>query len=253
MGPELLLTNLTSGYRRGDVLRAVTASIPAGQLTAVLGPNGAGKTTLLRSITGVTAVREGSIRCGAVQLEMLSARERARIVALVPQVSGEEAPLTVREAVMLARYARMTSRFSASAQDSRIVDEALAALGLSDAGERYCSELSGGELRRVLIAQGLAQEPQVLLLDEPTAFLDPPAQHEILALCSELAQLRKLVCIAVLHDPGLARLYAEYAVLLRAGRVVAAGATKEVMTTEMLAQTYGCSPEAAALLEMGGW
>lgn len=242
MHGELRITNLTAGYRAAAVVHGVSATCAAGAITCLLGANGAGKTTLLRAIAGYLPLTSGTITLGGDDLTGLSPRDRARHIACVPQVGQEHVPLTVREAVSLARYPHLTHRLQGNGGDRAVVDAALFALDLTELAERPCSRLSGGEWRRVLIAQGLAQATPVLLLDEPTAFLDPPARRQILSRVRELARDHNLTVVMVLHDLELATDYADAVQLMRAGRIIAAGAPRDVLTTARLAELYDCEP-----------
>jgi iron complex transport system ATP-binding protein len=239
MPASLTCTNLTTRYVARDIVRNFSAQFPAGQLSCILGPNGAGKTTLLRAISGYLPLASGSVQVGEVDAARLTSRQRAKLIATVPQASLEQAPLTVRDVLELARYPHRMERHGSDSQDVA-VGRALADCGLTELAERRCTALSGGELRRVLIAQGLAQETPVLLLDEPTAFLDPPARVQLLRLLQAQARERELCVVAVLHDPALARRFADYAVLLRDGLVQAQGPARALLTADTLAELYGC-------------
>lgn len=239
---ELQVTGLTAGYGKTPVLSGFSATCQAGCITALLGSNGAGKTTLLRAMVGCLHIQAGTILLGDLDLVALSSRERARHVALVPQVSPDILSLRVAEAVGLARYPQRNGRFTNGGSDNSAVQSALAAVELEAYAGRRCSELSGGEWRRVLVAQGLAQEPQVLLLDEPTTFLDPPARRRMLHMLRELASERQLIVLTVLHDLELAKEYAAQALLLRDGKLLAAGTPDTALTSERLGELYECDP-----------
>jgi len=242
MSGELRINGLAAGYGQQQVVRGVSARFKAGQFSCILGANAAGKTTLLRALAGYLPLAAGSIQLGAIDLTRLNPRERAQIIAAVPQVAQDILPLTVRQAVSMARYPHLTTRLRLNGVDSAAVDRALTAMGLNALAQQSCGRLSGGEWRRVLIAQGMAQETPVLLLDEPTAFLDPPAQRQILAHVRRLAAERGLIVLAVLHDVNLARDYAGQALLLRDGELLASGSPASVLTPELLAQLYSCEP-----------
>lgn len=247
---ELSCASVRAGYGPREILRSVSCRFGPSRLHAILGANGAGKTTLLRTISGTLPLRGGTIQLGACDLTRLSARERALHVALVPQLAAETIPLSVREAVALARYPHQRSWRIPDDIEHPAVLAALQALGLERYATTPCASLSGGEWRRVLIAQGLAQEADVLLLDEPTAFLDPPARVRIMATLRELAHGNGLIIAVVLHDPDLALKYCDDAVLLRAGTVLNAGPVAEVMTETGLEQLYAGLPEPVGKLEV---
>ena len=242
MHGELLVYNLTTGYGARDVLREIDASFPSGQITCLLGSNGAGKTTLLRALAGYLPVRSGTIRFDGMDVTQLIPRSRARYIACVPQVGQDAVPLSVREAVGLARFPHLTHRLSGNGGDEQVISAALETMELTALAGRPCSRLSGGEWRRVLIAQGLAQATPVLLLDEPTAFLDPPARRWILHRIRELAVKRNLTVVMVLHDLDLAAEYAAEVHLMRSGRIIATGTPADVLTTGRLTELYDCEP-----------
>jgi len=250
MAAELRTAALSAGYGRTIAIRNVSLVMASGELTCLLGPNGAGKTTLLRALAGLLRPSAGAVELDGVPLAAMTARVRARRIAYVPQVSPDGLPLTVREMVALGRQPHLVGRFHAAAADRMAVEDALAALGLTALADRPCSALSGGEWRRMLIAQGLAQEPEVLLLDEPTAFLDPPARYQVLAHVRVLAAGRGLIAVAALHDVFLARVHADCAVLLREGCVVAGGPPAAVLDPAHLSELYACPADWLGLEEV---
>lgn len=250
MSGELIFRELAAGYGPLPIVRGLSTACRPGGLTCVLGANGAGKTTLLRAIAGYLPLSAGSIHLGDVELSRLKPRQRARYVAAVPQVARDVLPLTVRQAVAMARYPHLTARLGHNGSDGLAVDAALESMELGGLAGQPCARLSGGEWRRVLIAQGLAQETPVLLLDEPTAFLDPPAQRRILDHVRRLAAERGLIALAVLHAVDLARDFADHVLLLRAGELLGAGAPDQVLAAQRLAQLYDCEPQWLGLQEV---
>ena len=255
MAAELACIDLHAGYGRRDVIRAVSATLQPGTVTALLGANGAGKTTLLRLLCGYLRPRKGKVLHDGVELSRLSPRERARRIAMVPQVAPEALPLTVHEAVAIARYPHSQARSGQHEpyNGQVAVDSSLRQMDLTGLAERPCFTLSGGEWRRLLIAQGLAQlspDPGVLLLDEPTAFLDPPTRRHILKRINELAAGHGMTALVVLHDVALAKEFTKQALLLHDGRILAAGAPGAVLTTANLARMYECTPEQLGMAEV---
>jgi iron complex transport system ATP-binding protein len=238
MSAELHLEQVSARLGGKQVLRSVSATIAGGTLCCLLGPNGSGKTTLLRAITGYVALAGGSIAVGGRQLNPLTSRERAKVVALVPQLATPAGPLTVFEAAALGCLPATRGLGGMSAADIQYIHETLALLQLDNMSGRRCDELSGGEWRKVLVAQGIVQRASVLLLDEPTAFLDPPARDAILAAAKQLCTSHAVMVLAVLHDPLLAREYADTALLLRRGEVVFHGPVHAATQAERLAQLY---------------
>jgi iron complex transport system ATP-binding protein len=249
MAAELRTAALSAGYGRTIAIRDVSLVMASGELTCLLGPNGAGKTTLLRVLAGLLRPSAGEVELEGVPLAAMTARARARRIAYVPQVSPDGLPLTVREMVSLGRQPRLAGRFHLTSADRAAIDGALDALGLCALADRPCFALSGGEWRRMLIAQGLAQEPEVLLLDEPTAFLDPPARYQVLAHVRSLAAERGLIAAAAVHDVHLARTHADYAVLLREGCVVASGTPASILDAAHLSELYACPADWLGLEE----
>jgi len=250
MSAELILTELAAGYGHQPVVRGISARFQPGQLGCILGANGAGKTTLLRAIAGYLPLTSGSIALGKIELSRLKPRRRAQYIAAVPQVAQEILPLTVRQAVAMARYPHLTARIRLNGVDGQAVDDALTALQLEELAHHQCGNLSGGEWRRVLIAQGLAQETPVLLLDEPTAFLDPPAQRRILNHVRRLTAERGLIVLAVLHAVDLALEFADRVLLLRDGELLACDTPAATLYPDKLAQLYNCGPEWLGKVEV---
>jgi cytidylate kinase len=234
-------------------LDGVTMHVEAGEFAGVIGPNGAGKTTLLRAISGVAPPRAGSVRVDGREVGTLPPRERARLVAVVPQVEGPPGGYTVREAVAMGRTPHLGRWGGGGAADRAAVEQALRHTRLEDLDSRLVETLSGGERQRVLIARALAQEARVMLLDEPTAHLDVAVQLEIMELLAGLPR-SGLTLVAALHDLNLAATFCRRLLLLDRGRVVADGAPETVLTDEILAPVYGAEflvrphPDGARLL-----
>lgn len=235
---ELSITALRAGYGHDDTLHDITLHLAAGQLHAVLGPNGTGKTTLLRTVAGILPLRGGRIEWkddgNRVALDKLAARERAGYVAYVPQLAGNDVPLSVREAIDIAGRSSQSTGLLSSGSRAPTLD----LLNLTAYADMPCSALSGGLWRRVLLAQGLAQRAPILLLDEPIAFLDPPARSDTLRLLRQLAQTLGLCVVCVLHDPQLALEFAHTASAITDGRVLASGSAPQVINPTLLDLLY---------------
>jgi iron complex transport system ATP-binding protein len=221
------------------VLRQVDLRLDAGEMVALIGPNGAGKSTLLRTAGGVLRPTAGCALLGDRDLATLSAREVARQVAVVPQEGPIPAGLIVREMVALGRtpYARLL--LGASTRDREAIGWALSAAGVEDLADRFVDELSGGERQRVILARALAQEPRLLLLDEPTANLDLHHQVAMLELVRGLTRERGLTVLAAVHDLQLAALYCDRVALMHAGRIVSQGSPEAVLTEALLLEAFG--------------
>ncbi|MGV9412036.1 zinc ABC transporter ATP-binding protein AztA [Nocardia sp. NPDC003693] len=216
--PAVRIEGLTAGYRAGDVLRQVTADIPAAMATAIIGHNGSGKSTLLGAIAGVITPTSGRV-----------VRTGARRPAFVVQQSAVPAtlPITVRETVAMGRWAHRGPWRRLTRSDRATVTECLERLGITDLAHRRLSALSGGQRQRALLARALAQESDLLLLDEPTAGLDIEAQQEISRILREFVTAGTTVVIAT-HDRTEA-LDAEHCLLLRAGELAGAGRPEEIL------------------------
>lgn len=238
MEPLFQTRRLTAGYGAHDVLRGVDLEVRPGELWAVLGPNGAGKSTLVRAGMGLLPARSGEVRLGGVPLASVDARTLAQRVAWVPQSSELAVGFTALELVLMGRSPHLGRWGLPSHGDVERARAVLEELDLSALATRPVTQLSGGERRLVFLARALLQEPQLLWLDEPTAFLD--LRHQIDAL--EKVRLRTragMAAIAVLHDVNLALAYADRVLLLKDGQVQATGTPHDVGTAEALAALYG--------------
>ena len=220
------------------IIDGIDCSVPSGAVSALIGPNGAGKSTLLRTLAAVQSPDEGTVTFDGTDLLATPRRERARIVAFVEQDAATDTAMTVTSVVGLGRLPHQSLWRDETANSAGIVADALATVGLTAFADREFATLSGGERQRVMLARALAQEPRLLLLDEPTNHLDIGAQLEVLGLLDRLAASGTTV-LAALHDLGLAAQYAEHVIVLRAGRVVAAGPTVDTLTPSLIRDVYG--------------
>ncbi len=236
---RLEAVGLRAGYGDRPVLAGVDLVLAAGQTTALIGPNGAGKSTFLRCLAGLIAPSEGSVRLDGAELGSLGRRAIARRIAVVPQLFETLFPFTVEEVVRLGRVARLGALGRAHPRDHRAVATAMEELDLGALSGRRIDTLSGGERQRAVIAMALAQEADVLLLDEPTVHLDPAHQRATLAHIADLAARRRLVVLAVLHDLNLAGALCDRVVLLHGGRIMADGSPSEVLTDDLVRGAFG--------------
>jgi iron complex transport system ATP-binding protein len=220
------------------LLDGVSFTVETGEWLFVLGPNGAGKTTLMRALAGLIAPASGTVELMGRPMTALKARERARSVALVPQIPLIPVGMTVLDYVLLGRTPHFGLLASESHHDVDAAQHALDTLELRDLAERTVGSLSGGERQRVLVARALAQEAPVLLLDEPTTSLDIGHQQDVLELVDDLRRRTDVTVVTTMHDLTLAGQYAERLLLLRDGRVVEDGPADVVMTPENLSRYY---------------
>jgi len=222
-----------------DVLRNVSFDIAPGELVVVIGPNGAGKSTLLRVLSGVLRPSRGTAWLFGRDLSGLSRREVARRVAVVSQASEVVVGFRVEQVVMMGRSPHQGGLQLASAEDERAVRQAMLQTGVLELRGRPVKELSGGEQKMVALARAFAQLPEVLLLDEPSAHLDPRHSVGVFELVVSEVRRRNVACVAIAHDLNLAAAFADRILLLVVGSVRALGPLDEVMTAEHLAGAFG--------------
>jgi len=230
---------LTVLYGDRVAIDAVSTVLPAGKITAVIGPNGCGKSTLLRSLAGLVRPDRGTISLGGTDIRQIRTKEYARRVAVLPQSPVAPEGLTVADLVSRGRdpYRRWYDQWS-RADESHVLDT-LRATGLELLADRPLDSLSGGQRQRAWIAMAVAQRTGVLLLDEPTSFLDVAHQLEVLALVDELHATLGVTVVMVLHELSLAAKHADHLVAMKDGRIVLAGTPAEVITAGVLAEVFG--------------
>ncbi len=236
----LIFQKVTAGYPHGDdVLRHVSLHAQPGEVLALVGPNGAGKSTVLRVASGVLPTRHGQVTIDGDNVTALRGKELARRVAVVPQQMDVPFTMTVRELVGLGRTPHLRLLLGAGRGDREAVEWALEVTSAGEFAGRFVDELSGGERQRVMLARALAQQPRLLLLDEPTANLDLHYQVSALDLVRGLAREHGLTVLAAIHDLQLAALYCDRVVVLQCGSVIAAGSPEEVLTRAVLRPVFG--------------
>lgn len=241
MGSEravLQAHGLGFAYGSRQVLEAVDLELRAGEVVGLLGPNGSGKSTLLKVLSGVLPGYSGSASLDGHELRALPRREIARTLAVVPQETSFGFPWSALEVVLMGRHPHLGRLAFESAHDLEIARLALARCGAAAFENRGVLELSSGERQRVVLARALAQEPRVLLLDEPTSFLDVRHQVEIYELVRKLAAEHGMAVLTVLHELNLAAEYCDRIYLLHRGRIEAAGETEEVLTWANLTRVF---------------
>jgi iron complex transport system ATP-binding protein len=249
--PMYEVRSLSLSYRADNragplwALKELSFDIKAGEFVGIVGPNGSGKTSLLKLLGKVLRPQAGAIRLYGRDLATIPQVEVARTVAMVPQEHHQVFPFTVLETVLMGRHPHhgSTWRDGFSWENEKDLDIAMEAMEATDVAhlhDRAVTELSGGERQRCLIARALAQAPQVLLLDEPTAFLDLPHQIEISTLLRRLADRQGLTLLLISHDLNIAGQYADRMLMLKEGTLFAAGMPEEVIRPDILKAVYGC-------------
>jgi len=241
MPPAVLAKDLQVFYGWQPVLRDLSLEVPAGAFFIIIGPNSSGKTTLLRAMAGAVQPRQGRLEIWGRPVGQFSQRALARLLAVVPQRVATDIPFTVQEVVLMGRSPHLGWLGLEKEKDLELAAEAMAITNVSHLARRPLPQLSGGELQRVSIARALCQQPRILLLDEPTAALDPAHQVKIMDLMARLQQERGLTIVMVSHDLNLASMYADQLLLLKEGRRISSGSPLEVLTYEQLEQAYGCA------------
>ncbi|MGY1846999.1 MULTISPECIES: ABC transporter ATP-binding protein [unclassified Blastococcus] len=236
---RLVAEGLTLGYTDDAVIDSLDLAIPPGRITAIVGANACGKSTLLRSMSRLLSPRGGQVLLDGKAVHRMPAKELARILGLLPQSPIAPEGITVADLVGRGRHPhqRLLSRWSR--EDDEAVAAALEATQTVELADRPVDELSGGQRQRAWIAMALAQRTDVLLLDEPTTFLDVSHQVDVLDLLTDLNRARGTTIVMVLHDLNLAARYADHLVALAGGRVHAAGTAEEVLTPETVQAVFG--------------
>ena len=234
----ITVKDLSYAYGDREVLREIEFYVNYGETLFIVGPNGSGKTTLLKCLANILKPK-GAIYIEGQELLQLPRREIAKRIGYLPQ-RGEVSNLTVFDAILLGRKPYMS--WGPSQRDLKIVNEIVDALELKDLALRRLTELSGGELQKVLIARALVQEPKIILLDEPTNNLDLKNQVEIMKLLKRIVIERGVAAIITTHDLNLAALYADKIIMLKEGRITAIGGV-DVLNPENIEKVYGVKPK----------
>lgn len=251
-GPAIDVEGISFRYhtREGQgrlwTLDHLSFHVDAGEILGIVGPNGSGKSSLLKILSGLLPIGEGDVLLGGLSIQKRSQADIARLVAVVPQEYVQVFPFTVAETVLMGRFPHRTARWwSMGIGDETAVDLACAHQAMIDTdvlslADRLVSDLSGGERQRVMIARALAQEPKILLLDEPTAFLDINHQIEICSLVTRLRAERRLTVVLVSHDLNVASQYCDRVLMLKEGGLCRIGSPEETIRPDVLRMVYGC-------------
>ena len=235
----LAAEDLTLGYEGRVVVRELGLTVPPGRVTAIVGPNACGKSTLLRGLARLLAPESGRVLLDGEDVRTLGTRRVAQVLGLLPQSPVAPEGITVADLVGRGRYPHQGWLRRWTSTDDLAVAEAMEATGVTDLAARPLSELSGGQRQRVWIAMALAQRTDLLLLDEPTTYLDIAHQVEVMDLLAELNADRGTTVVMVLHDLNQAVRYADHLVAMRAGEIVAAGAPGDVVTADLVERVFG--------------
>ncbi|MDF2492386.1 MAG: iron dicitrate transporter ATP-binding protein [Microbacterium sp.] len=242
----LVAEELVLGYADRTVIDGLDLAVPPGRVTAIVGANASGKSTLLRSMSRLLAPRGGRVLLDGAQVHRMPAKELARTLGLLPQSPIAPEGITVSDLVGRGRHPHQGILSRWTREDDVAVAEALAATDTTELADRSVDELSGGQRQRVWIAMALAQRTDLLLLDEPTTFLDVNHQVEVLDLLTDLNRTRGTTVVMVLHDLNLAARYADHLVAIHAGAVHAAGAPVDVLTEDCVRTVFGLDSRVIA-------
>ncbi|MEV4091990.1 ABC transporter ATP-binding protein [Streptosporangium saharense] len=235
---RLRAVDVKLGYGDRVIVDGLDLGIEAGTVTTIIGPNGCGKSTLLRALGRLLKPSGGEVLLDGKRIDRMPTKEVAKILGVLPQAPTAPEGLTVADLVARGRHPHQTWYRQWSSGDELAVNEALSMTGLLDLGERPLDELSGGQRQRAWISMALAQGTDLLLLDEPTTFLDLAHQIEVLELVRRLHGELGRTVVMVLHDLNLAARYTDHLVAMRSGKVIAAGPPAEVLTEELLAEVF---------------
>jgi iron complex transport system ATP-binding protein len=236
---RLTAENVTLAYDQRVIAEKLSVEIPDNSFTVIVGPNACGKSTLLRALSRMLKPARGRVLLDGSVIQSMPAKQVARTLGLLPQSSVAPDGITVGDLVGRGRYPHQGILRQWSTEDERVVQESMAQTGISELADRYVDELSGGQRQRVWIAMALAQQTPLLLLDEPTTYLDIQHQIDVLDLCAELHEEQGRTLVAVLHDLNHAARYATHLIALRGGEVIAEGAPKDIVTAELVERVFG--------------
>jgi iron complex transport system ATP-binding protein len=234
---KLTINKLSFNYGTFQVLKGVELEMELGEMLSIVGPNGSGKSTLLRCINRILKPKQDTVLIDGKDASRVSIKELSKIMGYVPQSSTSTFPFTVFDVVLMGRAPYIS--WNLSERDTEIVAEMLDFLGIGDLAMRHYNELSGGEQQKVIIARALAQQPQILLLDEPTSSLDIKHQMEILCILKSLAQSKERLVIVSMHDLNLASRFSDSMVMLKQGCIYAVGTPEDVLTEKNIEAVYG--------------
>ena len=234
----VVASSVTVGYGQRTIIRDLSATFPAGKITTIVGPNGCGKSTLLRAMSGLLNLDTGTVSVDGQNISDMKRKDVARILGMLPQSPVAPEGLLVSDLVARGRHPHQAWFRQWSSTDEDAVFEALKQTGSADLASRTLDELSGGQRQRVWISMVLAQNTDILFLDEPTTYLDLATSVDILELVDSLRQELGRTVVMVLHDLNLAVRYSDYLVVMKDGQVIASGTPAEVISAELLQEAF---------------
>ena len=240
---DLRAQDLTLGYADVDIVSNLDVQLPDGRITVIVGANACGKSTLLRGLARLLKPRRGAVLLDGSSMHDLKSIEVAKVVGLLPQTPVAPDGITVADLVGRGRYPHQGWFRRWSAEDDAAVEAALEATGTAELAERPIAALSGGQRQRVWVAMALAQDTDLVLLDEPTTYLDITHQVELLDLLTDLNRLHGKTIAIVLHDLNLACRYADHLIAMKAGRIVREGAPRDVVDAELVSEVFGLASD----------
>jgi iron complex transport system ATP-binding protein len=241
MKPAITTTHLSHSFGKRKVLRHLSFSVEKGIFFIIIGPNGSGKTTLMKLMSGILKRQKGQIEILGLSNRSYTPKALARAVAFVPQRLPVDLPFTVSETVLLGRAPYQGALGIERARDLEVAKQAMHFTGVDHLTGSTLGQLSGGEQQRVFIARAICQEPDIMLLDEPTASLDLAHQVKVMDLMEKLKREKGITVVMVSHDVNLAAMYSDQVLLLKDGEVACIGSPSEVLSFQKLEETYGCN------------
>jgi iron complex transport system ATP-binding protein len=241
MNTAIHTKKLSHSFGDNPVLNQLSFSIPKGNFFTIIGPNGSGKTTLLKVISGIYKLQKGQLEVLDQPIDLYSRKELARTISFVPQMVQVDFPFTVTEIILMGRSPYLGVLGLEEKKDMEIAKQAIDFTGLDQLAHRKLDQLSGGEQQLVFIARAICQEPEIILLDEPTASLDLAHQVRVMDLMEKLKEQKGVTVVMVSHDLNLAAMYGDQLLLLNNGQIVCQGLPEEVLTFQTLEEVYGCT------------